>query len=101
MIEKLKNLRIRKENIFVFLLICFTNILYYFLNNSNIIFIFNIFIVIWILIKAKLSFFSVKIILCNYILFATFFEYNFNTSYGILHKEDNLYYTEVNFLIYI
>lgn len=101
MLENLKNLRIRKENFFAFLLICITFILYYFLNNSNVFFVFNIVIVIWILIKARMSFFSVKIILCNYILIATFFEYNFNTSYGLLHKENNLYFNEMNGLIYI
>ena len=97
----LENIKMRKESIYIFCLFVVTFLLYCIFNNPNIVFFSNIIIVVWILAKAKISFFSIKIILCNYILFSAFSEYNFGASYGLLHIEANLYYDEMNLLIFL
>lgn len=101
MLNKIKNRILDKQNICALILLIIGITLFLIFRNSNIIFTINIILLLWIIYKAKVSFFSLKIILCNYILMAVFFEYNFDTSYGILHISDNLYYTEMNIIIFI
>lgn len=101
MIEMIRKIKIKKENIYIFLLLVIALVLYYSFANPNILFAFNIIMMLYILFRARISFFSIRVILCNYILFATFSEYNFDMSYGLLHLEDNLYFDKINILIFI
>ena len=59
-------------------------ILYWIFESPNIIFLGNLIVLILILIKAKFSYFSIKVLVINYALMAVFFQYNTGKSYGIL-----------------
>lgn len=77
-----------------------TFIIYNILKTPNVLFFTNIVMLILILIKAKFSYFSMKTLVINYILFAVFFQYNTGESYGILEVSTiELNYFLINFLI--
>lgn len=79
-----------------------TYILFYLFKTPNILFVSNILLLIYILVKAKFSYFSMKAIVMNYILFAVFFQYNTGKSYGILEvSKIELHYFLIIFLIFI
>lgn len=102
MLETIKEYKIRKENLYVIILISIGLILYTILKNANVLFLINISVGAWIVIKSKFSFFSIKTIIVNYILFSAFSQYNYNSSYGILALNNiKLYYLEMNLYILI
>lgn len=88
--------------IYIFIISFFTVIAYWIFETPNIFFISNLLMIIFIVAKAKISYFSIKTLIMNYILFAVFFQYNTGESYGILEISSiKLHYFEANLLIYI
>lgn len=93
---------IYKKMIFALIISIFTIIAYLILKTPIVIFIANMIIMLLIIIKAKFSYFSMKIVLINYVLIAVTFQYLTGKSYGILEKSPiNLYFLEINILIYL
>ncbi len=93
-----------KLNNLIFITITFLLcLIYIFIDfDPNILFIGNLFICFMICMKAKISLFSLKILLIFYVLIAIFFQYNFGKSYGILQfYNGQLHYTEMNILALI
>lgn len=80
----------------------FIAILYWLFETPNIIFLGNLIVLLLILIKAKFSYFSIKVLVINYALMAVFFQYNTGRSYGILEISPlELHYLKMNLFIYI
>jgi hypothetical protein len=62
----------------------------------------NLFFVALIVYKAKISYFSIKSIIINYILLPIFYQYNRGMSYGVLESSSfDLHYFEINLFIMI
>ena len=102
MLRVLEKIKFKKENLFLTLFIIIGIASLYIFNDKNILFFMNIILVIWTVVKSKFSFFSVKTVIVNYILFAVFSQYNYNTSYGILQiNSSELYYLRINAYILI
>lgn len=77
-------------------------ILYWLVETPNVIFLGNLIVLLLIIIKAKFSYFSIKVLVINYALMAVFFQYNTGKSYGILEISPlELHYLKMNLLIYI
>ena len=84
------------------IIILITFITYNIFKTANVIFVVNIILMIIILIKAKFSYFSMKALVINYVLFAVSFQYNTGQSYGILEiSKIDLHYFMINVLIMI
>lgn len=98
-IKKIYNENFKMINIVAIIIIA---IIAYILKKPNIIFALNILIVLLVAGKAKFSYFTMKIVIINYVLIAVFFQYTTGKSYGILeHSSISLHYMEMNILILI
>lgn len=82
---------------FIFLLSVFFFVFDY---NANYLFGINLILCFMICFKSKLSIFSLKELLITYVMISIFFQYNTNTSYGILQLcGTNLFYLEMNLIV--
>lgn len=103
LMKKIRYNKFRMQEISIILIISILSaLLYWIWQTPNVLFIANLVILILIVVKAKFSYFSMKALIMNYILFAVFFQYNTGESYGILEVSPiQLYYFKINLLIYI
>ncbi|MCX8074604.1 MAG: hypothetical protein N2749_03355 [Clostridia bacterium] len=71
-------------------------------SEPNIVFLANVITMIFTIIISKISFFSIKSIVLNYLLFSCYFQYNIGESYGILEISSlPLNYLQINYIILI
>lgn len=95
--------KVKLKNIVILLVIIVTLITYFICNKSpNVLFISNVLLSLLIFCRAKFSIFSIKTLLVIYVLIAMAFQFNFESSYGIL--EFSIYklnFGMANFLCFI
>ena len=93
--SKEENRKIRSL-ISLMLLLIVTIISYAWTKNVIVMFVANLFIMLMTIIKAKFSFFTIKNIIFNYLIFSLFSQYVFGSSYGILeHTNMPIHYLEM------
>lgn len=95
--------KIKIENIIVLIIILLTYVIYkVYPSLENLLFWTNIIFCLLICIKSKLSLFSLKTLLLNYVLVSAYFQQNTGESYGLLQMSlYELNYMTMNILVLI